>query len=181
MWSLLISAALQIFGENGPIGQYFKTKQKIEDAKNEVALARINADKELAVAQAVAESSQMASRLSATSQSFKQQTFWLLVVPVLLSICFPSKAELMWHNFGLMPEWFQTLFISVYCSIWAIPYADKGLGAVSSFIQSRREYKLEKYKINREAYFAKKRAIKGSLTQEEVDTDNAVLDAMENH
>lgn len=157
MWPLVISAALQIFGENGPLGQYFKTKQKLEDAKNEVALARINADKELAVAQAAADSSQLTSRLSSTSQSFKQQTFWLLVVPVLFSLCFPSKAEVMWHNFGLMPDWFQTLFVSVYCSIWGIPFAEKGLGAVGNFIQGRREYKLEKLKIkvNRKSVFDK--------------------------
>lgn len=179
MWGLIIPALLQIFGENGPIGQYFKTKQKIEDAKNEVELARINADKELAVAQAAADSSQLTSRLSATSQGFKQNTFWLLVVPVLLSICFPSKAEVMWHNFGLMPDWFQTLFISVYCSIWGIPYAEKGLGAISGMLQARMDRKVQKIDaLNRKAVFDELRQqwFPQGMNQQQVDVINKALD-----
>lgn len=182
MWGLIVPALLQIFGENGPLGQYFKTKQKLEEAKNEVALARINADKELAIAQASADTSQLQSRLSATSQSFKQGTFYPLWGLVIFSVLFPSKAEVMWHNFGLMPDWFQWLFLSVYSAIWGLPIVKGGYGAVTDLLQSRREYKIQKIEaLNRKAVFdeLKQQWFPKGMNQQQVDVVNKALDAGE--
>ncbi len=158
MWALLVPLISQLLGENGPLGQYFKIKADTITAENNYKLEVLKAQTE----QAKAEVQQISDRLNSTSQEFKQLTFWFICAPVLLTMFCPNFAVTMWHNFTLIPEWFQILFVSVYSSIWGLPIAKEYLGgmfkSLGNAIDTRREFKLEKARINREAVFASLRS-----------------------
>ena len=182
-----LSALIPLFaGFTQPIKDYFAYKAKESEAKNALALATIQAQAEQAKAQASAETAQQQAKLGATSNEFKQWSFCLLVLPLLFSVFFPSKAAVMWHNFEAIPEWFRTLFGAVYLTIWGIPVASNYLSGIfsglSGAIDARREYKLEKARINKAAVFAELKAklfTKG-MTQKQVDVVDKALDKGEN-
>lgn len=183
MFALLAPILLQIFGESGPIGQYLKIKAETAKATENYKLAVLQADTAKYTQQMISDTTDLSNRLQATSQSFKQGTFYPLWAIVLFSVFFPSKAEVMWHNFSLMPDWFQWLFLSVYSAIWGLPFVKGGYGAFTQLLSSRRDYKLEKAKINREAFYASLRnapQFKGrGLDQSTVNMVDAALDAGE--
>lgn len=181
MWLTLLAPILsQIFGENGPIGQYLKTKADQAKAAEEYKLATLNA----AIEQAKTDAKQVSDRLNSTSQYFKQSTFWFIALPVVITMFFPNFAATMWHNFTLVPEWFQILFVSVYSSIWGLPIAKEYLGgmfkSLGNALDARREYKLEKARINRDAVFTSLRKLfPRGFSQSQVDEINHALDAGE--
>ena len=125
MWAMIIPLISSILGENGPVGQYFKSKAAQVQADQEFKLATLNAQTK----QIEVEGQQILDRLNSTSQDFKQSTFWFIAVPVIITMCpwTSSFAVVMWGNFGLIPEWFQILFVSIYSSIWGLPIAKEYL------------------------------------------------------
>lgn len=159
-----------------PIKDYLAYKSAEVAANRELRLAQIAADKEAVISENQAASSDLSSRLSATTKDFKQNTFWLLCVPIGFSILFPSKAEVMWHNFSLIPEFFQWLFLSVYSSIWGIPIVKGGYGAVTELLQNRRNFAVQKIQVLNEALLAselRKLVYKKGMTQEQWDNELA--------
>lgn len=175
----LIPLISSIFGENGPLGQYFKSKAEQVQAEQQYRLEVLKAQ----IESAKTEAQQVSDRLGSTSQEFKQMTFWFICAPVLLTMFFPNFSTSMWNNFTLIPEWFQILFVSVYSSIWGLPIAKEYLGgmfkSLGGAIEARREFKLEKARINREAVFASIRKSIGGIDQKTVDVIDDALDAGE--
>lgn len=98
----------------------------------------------------------------------------------------PNYATTMWHNFEAIPDWFRMLFAAVYGVIWGLPVAKDYIGAMFSAagtaLNDRREYKLEKARINRQAVF---NTLKQSgilpkvISQQQVDLVDKALDAGE--
>lgn len=185
MWPIIgtiFSTVLQ------PIKDYFAYKKEVRAAEQEVELATLQATTERIKSDNDSRTEELKARLDSTTRKFKQNTFYYLLIPCLFSMLFPDKAEQMWANFSVMPEWFRVLFVSVYSSIWALPLTKEYLGGMFSSaakgLESRREYKLEKAKINREAAYAVLRAapqFRGrGLDQATVDTMEAVFNAGEN-
>lgn len=181
MWNLIIPLISSVLGENGPLGKYFKLKADTVAAEQTYRLEVLKAQTE----QAKTESQQISDRLNSTTQTFKQSTFWFIAVPVVITMCPWSSAfaVTMWANFQLIPEWFQILFVSVYSSIWGLPIAKEYLGgmfkSLGGAMEARREYKLEKARINREAVFASIRKSVGGVDQRMVDMIDDALDAGE--
>lgn len=139
-------------GITQPIKDWFQYKQDLAKADQAYKLAILNAQAEQAKQELISNTSDLQNRLGATSQEFKQGTFYPLWGVILFSVCFPKQAEVMWQNFSLIPEWFQWLFLSVYSSIWGLPIIKGGYGAITDLLQQRREYKAQitsiKYGIN---------------------------------
>lgn len=153
MWfAALIPLLSGIFGENGPIGQYFKTKAAQVQAEQDYKLAVLKANTEAAIQESVADTTQRANYLGATSQGFRQGTFYWMSAIILYSIVFPSKADSLWHNFGLIPQWVQYVYVAMLSVTWGLPVAKENIGLMFSSIgkglEARREYKLEKARIN---------------------------------
>ena len=178
MWAMLLPLLNGIFGSEGIIGKYIQNKKDIQKAEQDYKLAVLTAQTERVSATIAANAAELTTRLTSTSQSFKQTTFYMLIVPVILTMLFPKYAVTMWSNFELMPLWFQNLFISVYSAIWGLPLIKGGYGAVTAALSDRREYKLEKARINRPAVFdtLRKEIFTQGLTQEQVDDVNKALD-----
>lgn len=177
-WIPLLSG---FFGENGPIGQYFKTKAAQVQAEQDFKLALLKANTEAAIQASVADTTQRSNYLGATSQGFRQGTFYWMSAIIFYSILFPSKAEALWHNFGLIPQWVQYVYVAMLSVTWGLPIAKENIGlmfsSIGKAIETRREYKLEKARIDRKAFFDGIRKIfpKG-MSQSQVDIIENALD-----
>jgi len=135
------------------VKDWFSYKKETAKAEQDYKLAVLQAQAEQAKQQAMSDSTDLGNRLGATTQAFKQGSFYPLWGVILFSVCFPKQAEVMWHNFALIPDWFQWLFLSVYSAIWGLPIIKGGYGAITDLLQTRREYKIEKIKAFSEAKF----------------------------
>ncbi len=186
MWAMLIPLLSGIFGENGPLGQYFKNKAAVIQAEEEYKLALLKAQAEQVKAEVEGDTAQRANYLAATSVGFRQGTFYFVSSIIIYSIIFPSRAADMWHNFSLIPQWVQYIYVGMLSVTWGLPVAKENIGLMFSSIgravETRREFKLEKARINREASFAVLRAkmFPQGLTQPQVDIMNEAFDKGEN-
>lgn len=189
MWfTALIPFLSGILGENGPIGQYFKTKAAQVQLEQEYKLAVLKSNTEAAIQASISDTTQRSNYLGATSQSFRQGTFYWLSAIILYSILRPNSAEDLWHNFELIPQWVQYIYLGMLSVTWGLPIAKENIGLMFSSIgrgiTARREFRLEKARINRDALFASIRAssrFKGKgIDQETVDLINTAVDAGEN-
>ena len=171
-----------IFGENGPVGQYFKTKAAQVQAEQEYRLAVLKSNTDSVISGNQATTDQTRDKLNATTQQFKQSTFYLLLLPMAYSVILPAHAQVLWTNFESIPVWYRTLFGAVYCTIWGIPLAAGYLGGIFSgiggVIQNSQNFRLEKARINRDAVFAKVKSewYPKGMNQTEVNELNDALD-----
>lgn len=134
-------------GITTPLKDWFKYKQDVTKAEQDYKLATIKAQADAVRQESVSSSADLKERLGATSQYFKQTTFWFLCMPIVYTMFFPKEAATMWANFTLVPDFMQWLFMAVYSSIWGIPVIKGGYGAITDLLQSRREFKLSKTQI----------------------------------
>jgi hypothetical protein len=178
MWTAITSIISVIAS---PIKDYFVQRREEKNKEHELRIAQLQAQTEQVNNAQDNETATVKYRLESTSQSFKQNTFWLLICPTVLSVTFPSKAEIMWANFDLMPQWYQYLFISVYSSIWGLPVAKDGMNAISSWMDKRRDYKLEKARINRKNFmdYLRAKLYPKGIPQNHVQIYDAAIDAGE--
>jgi hypothetical protein len=180
-----ISAILGIVAQ--PIKDYFSYKQKVTETNRELELARISAEKDAIVSGNVAQTSQIDYYLKAINRNFRQGFICFIVIPFFISMLAPEYAKLMWHNFEAMPEWYRMLLLSVCSLVLGLPVASAAVGqmfsSASKGLEARRNYKLEKARINREAVYASLRAseqFKGrGIDQATVDVLEAAMDAGE--
>lgn len=169
--SSLISGAFQ------PIKDYFSYKSQTATLNQQLELAKITAEKDAIVSGNAAAMDMLRTRLNSTSSAFKQNTFWLLCIPLMLSILFPKVASTMWHNFDSIPHWFQWIFIAVYSSIWGLPIARGGYGTIVDLLNNKTERQVIKIKALNEKAMAdslRNSVFKNTLTQ---DQWNAIVDA----
>lgn len=138
MFTLILGLLSTIFGSTGIVGKYLDNKQQLAKATQDYQLALLQSQVEQAKAQIVSETDVQKAKLDSTTASFKQQTFYFLVLPIIISVCLPTYAAIMWDNFNLIPEWFRTLFATVYLTIWGVPVAGGYLTGIFRGISSAR-------------------------------------------
>lgn len=182
-----LSALLPLIGGfTQPIKDYFASKAKQAELQQQLEITKIQAQTNAIVSGNEAQIKTIQAYLNSVSQNFRQGTFYFLVLPVIVSVCLPDYAQMMWHNFEVMPHWFQVLFVSVYSVIWGLPLAKEHISpmfqSLGRAMEARREYKLEKARIDRKAVTDVLRKIfpKG-FTQEQVNIIDQALDAGENN
>jgi len=182
MWFTVLAPILAtIFGEKGPIGQYLKIKSDIVAAENNYKLAALQAESERIKAEVVADTEQRSNYLGATSRGFRQGIFYWFSAIIAYSIIYPSGAEAMWMNFDKIPEWVRYAYLGMVSVAWGLPVAKEHVGlmfaSITRGIQSRREYKLEKARLNRDAVHGRIREKwfpKGMSEQQAKDLDGAI-------
>ena len=170
----ILTALLPLLaGITQPLKDWFQYKQDAAKADQAYKLAVLQSQAEQAKQQAVSDTTDLGNRLNATTQEFKQNTFKFILIPLVIQLILPKYAEVMWHNFGLMPEWYQWLIMSVYSSIWGLPVVKGGYGAITDLLQQRRDYKTQiasiKYGINEDKLAASLRSklFKQGMTQQQ--------------
>ncbi len=172
----MLAAILPILSLLGTsVKDYLSHRQEVKKEEREVELATIQANKEAIISGNESTTAQIQAYLQATSKKFRQGTFYFFMVPFIVSMVAPEYAKVMWANFDAIPYEFKLLFFSIYGVIWGFP-------SINKYVENRREYKLEKARINRKAVFDKliaKWFPKGMNQQNVRDLDEA-LDAGEN-
>ncbi len=180
MFALLIPLLAQL---GGAIGNYFKQKNEILTAKNEaerqIELAKIDMAKDIATSQL----NLNATIVGATSPAFKYFTFFMWFGPFMIGTVFPSLGAEIFNNWGVMPEWYITSCIAIMFTVWGIsvsaPVVNGIFSGLGDFFSARREYKLEKAKVDRKAYYDALRQLKGIVTDEDVKVGEKLLDQMD--
>ncbi len=187
MGAFLLALAPLLAGITGPIKDWFSYKQQVSKDNNELELARIAANKEAIIQESKSDTEQRSNYLNATSQEFRQGTFYWMSAIILYSIVFSNQAEALWYNFSLIPQWVQYIYIGMLSVTWGLPIAKENIGLMFSSIgrglEARRDYKIERAKINREAVYAALRAApqfkEKGINQATVDLLEVALDAGE--
>lgn len=135
MWLALIPLLTSLFGENGPLGTFLKTKAQQAQAQAELAL-QVEKDKlALSTAMAQAEVQSEQNKLAATSQGFKTFSYCLLTLPILIVCIFPAVGKEVFANLGLIPSWYAQLYVAVVGVIWGLPIATSAVSGIFSAVQ----------------------------------------------
>lgn len=167
----------------GMIGDYFKQQAELMQAQ-----LQTEKEIELAKQQYAAEAAKAQFQLNqtivqSTSSNFKYFTFVMWFGPFMVSLVSPSLSKEIFNNLAVMPEWYTQSCMLIMFTIWGITVSSPIVSSIfsnfGSFIAERRQYKLEKAKIDRTAYFDALRKAKGPLSQAEVDVENKILDEAE--
>jgi hypothetical protein len=172
-------------GFTQPLKDWIAFKREVKLTEQNITLATLNNRLETLKSNNEADTEQRTAYLGATSQKFKEGTYCFVAGIIIFSIFSPTYARVMWENFSLIPDWFRIMFVSMHMAVWGIPVAREQLGpmfaAAGKAIEARREYKLEKARINREAVFAKMKAkwFPNGMNQQQVNDADSFLDAGE--
>lgn len=186
MWMALLPLLSGLFGENGPLGQYFKTKAAQVQAEQDYKLALLKSNTDLAIQQSVADTTQRANNLGATTQGFRQGTFYWISAIIFYSIIFPEKATALWTNFNQIPQFIQYIYIAMISVTWGLPVAKENIGlmfsSIGNAVSAHRDFKLEKAKINRKVVLddIRKELFPNGMTQAQVNVFDHALDMGEN-
>lgn len=167
----------------GLIGNFFKQKNDLLAAQNEVQrqveLAKIDMAKDIAVSQL----NLNATIIQSTSSYFKYFTFCMWFGPFMLGLVAPELAAKVFTNLGDMPQWYVESCIMIMFTVWGIsvsaPIVNGIFSGLGDFFAARREHKTGLAKIDRKAYYDALRATKGFVLGEDVKEMEKVFDALE--
>lgn len=163
----------------------FGNMNQVLQAKQQLELAQITAQSNIAME--VAKDQALASQtiVNATSPRFKYWTFWMFFTPFIVGAITPSFSQQVFQNLSTMPNWYTQTCMTLILTVWGIQVAAPVISNIFSnlgnFIVQRRADLLpvKLAKIDRVAFYNSLRAIKGSLSESDVTTDDKVLDALD--
>lgn len=170
-----------------PVQDYLNYKNQELSANRDLKLAQIAADKEAIISGNQAQTSQIDYYLKAINKGFRQGFICFVVIPFCISMFAPEYSVIMWHNFESMPEWYRLLLMSVCSVVLGLPVASAIVGqmfsSASKGLEARRDYKLEKFRINRKAMMdvARLKFFPKGMNEAQVAILDEMADAGERH
>lgn len=184
MWALLLPL-LSTLG--GKLGDFFKQKNDLEMARIETARQVEVAKQQMAQEIAKAQLELNKTIVNATGANFKYFTFFMWFGPFMVGTVWPSKGGEIFQNWAGMPDWYVQSCMLIMFTVWGIsvsaPVVSNIFTGLGQFMVGRRDYKLEKARINRDAVFASLRGsptFKGKgIDQSTVEMVDKALDAGE--
>lgn len=161
----------------GKIGDYFKGQQDLKKAvlDNELAM---EVEKGKLIAQGIITQGELGqAQLAATSSSFKQFIYTLMLSPVIINCFSPELGMRIFTSLDMVPEWYMGLIVTIGLAMWGIS-SDK----LRDIIQSRRDYSLQKtnLRLNHKLFYDTLRSVSGPIGQHEVDLYEKAINAMQN-
>ncbi len=157
MWALFLPLLTSIFGPEGLITQYAKTKADIRQKEQDYKLAVLDGNIKQVTQQIISDSSDVKNRLEATSQGFKQSQWYFFGALIVFSVLLPSKAEIMWHNLNIVPDWIQNTFVAMTLVTWGINPVKNGINwfkdTTSTALENRSNRQIAKIKAFNDAKF----------------------------
>lgn len=158
MWAMFIPLISSMLGENGPLGQYFKTKAQTVLATQQAQLEIKKAEITMATEVAKANVLQSQNQLAATSQTFKAFSYALLTIPIIIVCIAPAYGKDIFNHLALIPVWYAQLYVAVVGVIWGLPIASSAVSGIFSAVQQswleRQPIKIEKLKVLNEKVLA---------------------------
>lgn len=180
MWAILLPILAQL---GGKLGDYFKQKNDLEMQRLETERQIEVAKQQMAADIAKTQMELNKTIIQATGSYFKYFTFFMWFGPFMIGTVSPSRAHDIFTNWAGMPDWYVQSCMLIMFTVWGIsvsaPVVSNIFSGLGQFMSDRREYKLEKAKINRDAVFAEVRAKwfpKGMNKQQVNDLDKALDD-----
>lgn len=165
MWTALVSI-LTAIGSN--IADSWNKYQERKQAEHEVTLARIEAERQVAVQQVVSEADLNKVRIQSTGKFFKYFTFVLWFFPFILSTFWPEKAAIIFQNWQAAPDWYIQSVLVILFTIWGISVSKDSIANIFSGLSS---YFKEKRQLdfNKKIFYDALRNNKGTISQYEVE------------
>lgn len=185
--SFLITALMSLLsGLPGAVGTFFKKQTELGQAQIELQKEIVKAQILQAGEMARAQLEYQTAALQATTPLFKQQMFWFLSAPILLSLIFPNYAVIMWNNVRLIPDFYWSLYSAVVLTVWGIPVASNMVSSVfnrfDEYATSKRADKIALEKVSsatyKKAFTDMWRMNNGTLTQADVEKIDKTIDAL---
>ncbi|CAB4120855.1 hypothetical protein UFOVP1_2 [uncultured Caudovirales phage] len=167
----------------GGIGEFFASQARLDSAKLELQRQVVVEQYKMADQIAAGEVELGRSALAATSATFKYFTFFMWFGPFIMGIIYPAGSAYVFDNLAHMPIWYVQSCVTIMFTIWGIAVSAPVVGTIFSnlndFLGDRRDHKLEMKKVDseqyRKAFYDALRVAKGTVTQHDVDIDDAVL------
>jgi hypothetical protein len=134
--TLLIPLLSSLFGTNGPLGQYLKTKADQVQAKAALDL-KVENDKFLLsgqIAQAAVDLQR--AQLAATSSLFKSTVFWIFTAPILATMIHPAWGTAIFIALNTVPADYLKMYFLLIGVIWGIPMGTNMMGGIMTGLQS---------------------------------------------
>lgn len=156
----------------GLFGKYFTQLNEIQTQKlaNEASL---EIEKGKLIAQGIIAASELGqAQIAATSSSFKEMIYVVMLAPIILTCFNPELGLRIFTSLNIVPEWYMGLIVTIGLAIWGIDS-----NKLAAIVQSRRAYKLAK--IDRKAYYNALRKSKGVVTAEDVKEGEAAFNEMD--
>ncbi len=193
MWAMLIPLISSILGENGPLGQYFKTKAETVKATADYNLQVEKAKLDYAAQMAKSATEQQANQLASVTSSVRAWILTLINLPIVITCVSPSTGKDIFASISIVPQWYAMLDVAIIGTVFGLPIAVNWMSSVFSGIQdawlNRQDKKIEKIQVLGEAQQIGKDAAKKEIfdtmkkavnlngyTQSQVDILNPVLD-----
>lgn len=180
MWAALLPL---LAGLPGMLGKFFQQRNDIESARIETERQVEMAKQQLAMEIARGEVDRSKAALTSTGSYFKYFTFFMWFGPFMVGVFSPSTAKDIFLNLQGMPEWYVQSCMLIMFTVWGIsvsaPVVSNIFTGLGSFMANRRDYKLEKARINRKAYYDAIRKLTGSVSEAEVKAMEPVFDQMD--
>lgn len=184
MWLAALSAIANFVpGLINAAAGAFNRYQERAQAAQQVELARLEAEKALAVEAIRAESELGQRQVESTGPWLKYISYFTIHVPVYLAVAAPDYAKALFVNLGIVPTDFMQLIVILNCAVWGLPVGRQVVGSVIDRIgqavaaRAERKAAVEVVKTDNKVIFEAIKAISGGkLSQEQVDTVNRVLD-----
>jgi hypothetical protein len=179
MWAMLLPILSQL---GGKIGDYFNQLNEIKKQELETQRQIEVAKQQMASDIAKAQLDLNKTIVNATGSYFKYFTFFMWFGPFMIGTVWPSKAHDIFTNLSGMPQWYVQSCMLIMFTVWGIsvsaPVVSNIFTGLGQFMADRREYKLEKARINRETFFKSLRndIFKKGMTQSQVDAIDKALD-----
>lgn len=180
MFALLLPLLAQL---PGLFGEYFKQKNAIVSAKLELERQVEMAKQQLAGEIAKAQMELNQTIVNATSSYFKYFTFMMWFGPFMIGTVFPLYSKEIFINLATMPEWYVQSCLAIMFTVWGIsvsaPAVSSIFSSLGTFFANRREYKIEKAKTDRKAFYEALRQLKGVVTPDDVLKGEAMFNKMD--
>lgn len=173
-------------GLPGLLGKYFSERNALEQAKLDTQKQIELAKQQMAADIAKGQMDLNKTIVQATGSRFKYFTFVMWFGPFMIGIVSPGKAHDIFANLLTMPEWYVQSCMLIMFTVWGIsvsaPVVSGIFSGLGSFFAERkdakRDFELQKAKINRDAVFNDLRAklFPKGMNQQEVDIIDHALD-----
>jgi len=166
----------------GMIGDYYSKRLDLEVTKVNTAKEVELAKAQMATDIAKAELANAQQVVLMTSTTFRTVMTCLVFTPFAITMISSKWSAVIFANFSLMPAWYSQICLTIILAIYGItvgaPVVKNIFDGLGTYLDGKRNYILEKAKINRKVFFDSLRK-DGALSQQEVDEANKALDEAE--
>ncbi len=167
-------------GLPGLIGKYFEQKNALEQARIETNRQIEVAKQQMAADIAKGQMDLNKTIVAATGAYFKYFTFFMWFGPFMMGVFFPHWAKDVFTNLSTMPQWYVQSCMLIMFTVWGIsvsaPVVSGIFTGLGDFFASKRDFKLEKAKVDRKAFYDAIRHLKGVVTPQDVKNWDPILD-----